>query len=102
MPPTASAAEAKSLCHFSCCGKLYIIYNLKIGCEFEADFRAVGSEEHSGQFAGYLLDHSFSYMPVLAMAGSLHIAAFLEHPCFRAVRPLCKSIEPHWLEAVIK
>jgi ACS family hexuronate transporter-like MFS transporter len=29
-----------------------------------------------GQFAGYLLDHGFSYRPVLAVAGSLHIIAF--------------------------
>jgi len=30
-----------------------------------------------GQFAGYLLDHGFSYSPVLVVAASLHIAAFL-------------------------
>ncbi len=30
-----------------------------------------------GQVAGYLLDHGFSYAPVLAIAGSLHIIAFL-------------------------
>jgi len=30
-----------------------------------------------GQLAGYLLDHGFSYAPVLAIAGSLHIIAFL-------------------------
>src|SRR6186713_653696 len=30
-----------------------------------------------GQLAGYLLDHGFSYAPVLVIAGSLHIAAFL-------------------------
>ena len=30
-----------------------------------------------GQLAGYLLDHGFSYAPVLAIAGSLHITAFL-------------------------
>jgi ACS family hexuronate transporter-like MFS transporter len=29
-----------------------------------------------GQFAGYLLDHGFSYRPVLAVAGSLHVFAF--------------------------
>jgi ACS family hexuronate transporter-like MFS transporter len=29
-----------------------------------------------GQFAGYLLDHGFSYTPVLMIAGSLHVAAF--------------------------
>jgi ACS family hexuronate transporter-like MFS transporter len=30
-----------------------------------------------GQLAGYLLDHGFSYAPVLIIAGSLHIIAFL-------------------------
>jgi ACS family hexuronate transporter-like MFS transporter len=30
-----------------------------------------------GQLAGYLLDHGFSYGPVLIIAGSLHVAAFL-------------------------
>lgn len=30
-----------------------------------------------GQLAGYLLDHGFSYAPVLAIAGSLHMIAFL-------------------------
>ena len=30
-----------------------------------------------GQLAGYLLDHGFSYTPVLVIAGSLHLAAFL-------------------------
>ena len=30
-----------------------------------------------GQTAGYLLDHGFSYGPVLIIAGSLHVAAFL-------------------------
>ena len=30
-----------------------------------------------GQLAGYLLDHGFSYTPVLVVAGSLHVAAFL-------------------------
>jgi ACS family hexuronate transporter-like MFS transporter len=29
-----------------------------------------------GQLAGYLLDHGFSYVPVLAVAGSLHVLAF--------------------------
>jgi ACS family hexuronate transporter-like MFS transporter len=29
-----------------------------------------------GQLAGWLLDHGFSYTPVLAIAGSLHIIAF--------------------------
>ena len=30
-----------------------------------------------GQLAGYLLDHGFSYAPVLVIAGSLHAIAFL-------------------------
>src|SRR5581483_11680493 len=30
-----------------------------------------------GQLAGYLLDHGFSYTPVLVVGGSLHILAFL-------------------------
>jgi len=30
-----------------------------------------------GQLAGYLLDHGFSYTPVLVIAGSMHIAAFI-------------------------
>jgi ACS family hexuronate transporter-like MFS transporter len=30
-----------------------------------------------GQIAGYLLDHGFSYAPVLAIAGLLHLTAFL-------------------------
>ena len=30
-----------------------------------------------GQIAGLLLDHGFSYTPVLVIAGSLHVAAFL-------------------------
>jgi MFS transporter, ACS family, aldohexuronate transporter len=30
-----------------------------------------------GQLAGYLLDHGFSYAPILTIAGSLHIIAFL-------------------------
>jgi ACS family hexuronate transporter-like MFS transporter len=30
-----------------------------------------------GQLAGYLLDHGFSYAPILAIAGCLHVAGFL-------------------------
>jgi ACS family hexuronate transporter-like MFS transporter len=30
-----------------------------------------------GQLAGWLLDHGFGYAPVLAIAGSLHLAALL-------------------------
>ena len=29
-----------------------------------------------GKIAGYLLDHGFSYAPVLVIAGSLHLTAF--------------------------
>jgi len=29
-----------------------------------------------GQLAGWLLDHGFSYTPVLAIGGSLHVLAF--------------------------
>jgi ACS family hexuronate transporter-like MFS transporter len=42
-----------------------------------------------GQLAGYLLDHGFSYAPVLAIAGSLHLIAFLLILMFvRLQRPL--------------
>ena len=42
-----------------------------------------------GQIAGYLLDHGFSYTPVLILAGSLHITAFLFLLIFlRLHRPL--------------
>ena len=41
-----------------------------------------------GQLAGWLLDHGFSYAPVLAVAGSLHVAAFL------LVLALVPSIRP--------
>jgi ACS family hexuronate transporter-like MFS transporter len=29
-----------------------------------------------GQLVGYLLDHGFGYVPVFAIAGTLHIVAF--------------------------
>jgi ACS family hexuronate transporter-like MFS transporter len=29
-----------------------------------------------GQLAGWLLDHGFSYTPILIIAGSLHVVAF--------------------------
>jgi ACS family hexuronate transporter-like MFS transporter len=29
-----------------------------------------------GQLAGYLLDHHFSYVPIMLIAGSLHVIAF--------------------------
>jgi len=41
-----------------------------------------------GQVAGYLLDHGFSYAPVLVIAGSLHIIAFL------VLLTLVRSLEP--------
>jgi ACS family hexuronate transporter-like MFS transporter len=42
-----------------------------------------------GQLAGYLLDHGFSYAPVLVIAGSLHmIAFFLVLTLVRLNRPL--------------
>jgi ACS family hexuronate transporter-like MFS transporter len=42
-----------------------------------------------GQLAGYLLDHGFSYRPVLAIAGSLHLIAFAVILLMvRVVRPL--------------
>ena len=43
-----------------------------------------------GQSAGWLLDHGFSYAPVLGIAGSLHLAAFalicLAIPCIQPLR----------------
>ena len=42
-----------------------------------------------GQLVGYLLDHGFGYGPVFAMAGTMHIAAFLVIlATVPAVRPL--------------
>ena len=42
-----------------------------------------------GQLAGYLLDHGFSYTPVLVLAGSLHVAAFfLILATVRSLQPL--------------
>jgi ACS family hexuronate transporter-like MFS transporter len=38
---------------------------------------AMGGVVVFGQLAGWLLDHGFSYAPVLAIAGSLHIVAFV-------------------------
>ena len=32
-----------------------------------------------GQIVGYLLDHGFSYTPVLAIVGSLHVARIRRH-----------------------
>ena len=42
-----------------------------------------------GQLAGWLLDHGFSYTPVLMVAGSLHVVAFLWLlVTVRSLRPL--------------
>ena len=42
-----------------------------------------------GQLAGFLLDHGFSYTPVLVIAGSLHVAAFfLILTTVRSLQPL--------------
>jgi len=42
-----------------------------------------------GQLAGYLLDHGFSYEPVLVIAGSLHVVAFgVILLMIRTIRPL--------------
>jgi ACS family hexuronate transporter-like MFS transporter len=42
-----------------------------------------------GQLAGYLLDHGFSYTPILVIAGSLHIVGFILILIFvRLHRPL--------------
>jgi len=42
-----------------------------------------------GQLAGWLLDHGFSYTPVLVIAGSLHVAAFaLILVTVRSLQPL--------------
>ena len=47
-----------------------------------------------GQLAGYLLDHGFSYAPVLVIAGSLHIIAFLLILIFvRLHRPLSFDLQ---------
>lgn len=51
-----------------------------------------------GQLAGYLLDHGFSYTPVLIIAGSLHVAAFfLILATVRSMNPL--PLNPKYLAA---
>lgn len=51
-----------------------------------------------GQLAGWLLDHGFSYTPVLVIAGSLHVAAFfLILATVRSMRPL--PLNPKYLTA---
>jgi MFS transporter, ACS family, hexuronate transporter len=46
-----------------------------------------------GKLAGYLLDHGFSYTPVLIIAGSLHILAFL------LILAMVRSLKPLPLKA---
>ena len=49
-----------------------------------------------GQIAGWLLDHGYSYTPVLAVAGSLHVAAFLVIlATVRSLQPLALTPPPH-------
>jgi ACS family hexuronate transporter-like MFS transporter len=49
-----------------------------------------------GQLAGYLLDHGFSYAPVLVIAGSLHVAAFcLILATVRSLQPLPLAASPN-------
>jgi ACS family hexuronate transporter-like MFS transporter len=59
-----------------------------------------------GTLAGYLLDHHYSYGPVLIIAGSLHVAAFVIILLFvRTVGPLyvpIGEIEPRGFEVVIR
>lgn len=51
-----------------------------------------------GQLAGYLLDHGFSYTPVLVIAGSLHVLAFgLILATVRSLQPL--PLKPEFLTA---
>jgi ACS family hexuronate transporter-like MFS transporter len=51
-----------------------------------------------GQLAGYLLDHGFSYTPVLIIAGSLHVTAFfLILATVRTMNPL--PLNPKYLAA---
>jgi len=49
-----------------------------------------------GQLAGYLLDHGVSYGPVLTIAGSLHVLAFL------LLLSLIRSFQPLTFPAPIK
>jgi MFS transporter, ACS family, hexuronate transporter len=49
-----------------------------------------------GKTAGYLLDHGFSYTPVLIIAGSLHVLAFfLISTTVRSLQPL--PLKPQYL-----
>jgi ACS family hexuronate transporter-like MFS transporter len=54
-----------------------------------------------GQLAGYLLDHGHSYVPIMAVAGSLHVAAFLLILLIvRRIQPLMKDPAPQGFEVV--
>ena len=50
-----------------------------------------------GQLAGYLLDHGYSYVPIMAVAGSLHVLAFflilLMLPRVRQLMPEDQAID---------
>ena len=51
-----------------------------------------------GKLAGYLLDHGFSYTPILVIAGSLHVLAFLLILAMvRSLKPL--PLKPQYLVA---
>jgi ACS family hexuronate transporter-like MFS transporter len=55
-----------------------------------------------GQIAGYLLDHGYSYRPVLAIAGSLHVIAFaIVLLLVPSVRPLYAKMKPVGLQMAV-
>ena len=55
-----------------------------------------------GQVAGYLLDHGFSYRPVLAIAGSLHVVAFgVILVWVRVIHPLYEEVQPRPLAVAL-
>jgi ACS family hexuronate transporter-like MFS transporter len=54
-----------------------------------------------GQLAGYLLDHGYSYVPIMAVAGSLHVIAFLLILLIvRRIRPVISDSSPQVLETI--
>jgi ACS family hexuronate transporter-like MFS transporter len=56
-----------------------------------------------GQLAGYLLDHGFSYQPVLIIAGSLHLIAFAVILILvRVIRPLYNAADSPALDALVQ
>jgi len=56
-----------------------------------------------GTLAGYLLDHGHSYVPVLIIAGSLHVAAMLIILVFvPAIRPLISPRGASGLEVSVR